>query len=461
MSTFSLGTFAFTRKLWRQLASRPKSDGPLHYSPTQNSLWWYWMDKRIGVIPLPVYCLVVICLGILLALGKISGDISIMIATLAVCGFTCAELGARIPGLRRIGGPVIVATFLPSCLVYYQLLPNELTQSVKDFWQTTNVLYLFIASVVVGSILSMDRQALVKGFAKIFLPLAAGSVIAAMVGTLTGMAFGLGAHHTFFYIIIPIMAGGIGEGAIPLTLGYADILNLPQGQLFAQIVPAVMLGNLTAIICAALLNQLGKRYSRYSGEGRLHASDTGILAKHADASTVTVEHIAAAGMVAICLYMLGMLAHKLIGLPAPVAMLFLAVLAKLTYAISPKLEDGARTVYRFFSSTVTYPLLFAIGVTIAPWDHLLAAFTVANIITIVVTVVTLTTVGFFVGRWVGLYPIEGAIINACHSGMGGIGDVAILTSANRLQLMPFAQMATRLGGALTITVAIILLGTIT
>ncbi|UAW64094.1 2-hydroxycarboxylate transporter family protein [Mycoavidus sp. HKI] len=416
------------------------------------------MNLRIGIIPLPAYCLTLVCLGFLLALGEISGDISVMIALLAVFGFTCAELGARIPGLRQIGGPVIVTTFLPSCLVYYKLLPNELVSSINNFWQSTNILYLFIASVVVGSILSMNRLTIVRGFVKIFLPLVAGSIAAALFGTLTGMAFGLSAHQTFFYIVIPIMAGGIGEGAIPLTLGYADILNLPQKQLFAQILPAVMLGNLTAIIFAGLLNQFGKRHPCYTGNGRLHINDDGTLLKKNNNAVASVENIAAAGMIAITLYIMGILVHKLIGLPAPVTMFFLAVLAKLTYAVSPKLEDGAHTVYHFFSTTVTYPLLFAIGVTITPWNDLLAAFNLANIVTIFVTVLTLTTVGFFVGRWVGLYPIEGAIINACHSGMGGIGDVAILTSANRLQLMPFAQMATRLGGALTITVAIGLLG---
>jgi 2-hydroxycarboxylate transporter family len=44
-----------------------------------------------------------------------------------------------------------------------------------------------------------------------------------------------------------------------------------------------------------------------------------------------------------------------------------------------------------------------------------------------------------------MYPIETAIVNACHSGQGGTGDVAILTAANRMQLMPFAQIATRIG----------------
>ena len=63
--------------------------------------------------------------------------------------------------------------------------------------------------------------------------------------------------------------------------------------------------------------------------------------------------------------------------------------------------------------------------------------------------------GFVVGRWLGMYPIDTAIVNACHSGQGGTGDVAILTAANRMQLMPFAQIATRIGGAITVTLCLI------
>jgi 2-hydroxycarboxylate transporter family len=61
------------------------------------------------------------------------------------------------------------------------------------------------------------------------------------------------------------------------------------------------------------------------------------------------------------------------------------------------------------------------------------------------------------GRRLGMYQIEAAIVNATHSGQGGTGDIAILTAANRMQLMPFAQIATRIGGAITVTVTLILL----
>ena len=46
--------------------------------------------------------------------------------------------------------------------------------------------------------------------------------------------------------------------------------------------------------------------------------------------------------------------------------------------------------------------------------------------------------------------MEGAIITSTHSGIGGAGDIAILTASDRLRLMPFAQIATRIGGGITV-----------
>jgi Na+/citrate or Na+/malate symporter len=244
-----------------------------------------------------------------------------------------------------------------------------------------------------------------------------------------------------------------------LSIGYSEILHLPQGELFAQVLPPVMLGSLTAIIFAGALDMVGKRLPHLTGQGRLQVGEEDEMdpVQEEIRGHVDVSHIAAAGITAITLYLLGLMCRNMFGLPAPVAMLFLAVLVKLARAVSPPLQEGAFVVYKFFSTAVTYPLLFAIGVAMTPWDKLMAAFTLANIITIVATVATLMGTGFVVGRMLKMYPIDTAIVNACHSGQGGTGDVAILTAANRMQLMPFAQIATRIGGAIVVTITLIVL----
>jgi CCS family citrate carrier protein len=423
--------------------------------------WWKLVEFRIGIVPLPVYVLLAALVAFfILRDGKVASDLPTMIAVLALGGFGCAEIGKRLPVIRNLGAAAIFATFVPSYLVYAHLLPEGMLKPVAEFTKASNFLYLFIAAIIVGSIFGMDRQVLIKGFVKIFVPLAAGSVVAGTVGTLIGVALGLGAYHTFFYIVIPIMAGGVGEGAIPLSIGYAEILHQEQGVLFAQVLPPIMLGSLTAILLSGFLNWVGKRMPRLTGEGRLQPGVGEELMpgeEKAAASAVDPGAIAAAGITAIALYLLGTACFKLFGLPGPVAMLFLAVVVKLTRAVPPSLQLAGQTVYKFFSTAVTYPLLFAIGVSLTPWETLVAALTPANIAVIILTVASLMATGFFVGRMLGMYPIETAIVNACHSGQGGTGDIAILTAANRLELMPFAQIATRIGGAITVTLTLILL----
>jgi malate:Na+ symporter len=422
-------------------------------------IWWRFMEMRTGVIPLPVYLTLLAVIAYFVSSGKVPTEINMMIALLAVLGFTCAELGHRVPLLKEIGGAAIFATFVPSFLNYHHWIPAQIVQGVTDFTKSTNFLYLFIAAVIVGSILSMDRVLLVRGFLRLFVPMAAGSVAALLVGTAVGASLGLGVRHTLLMIVVPVMAGGVGEGAIPLSIGYGQLWHQPQGELFAQVLPPVMFGSLTAILLAGILSFLGRRYPKLTGEGRLQPEESEELATHEQDEPVDLDvtHIAGAGLLVITLYLLGLICFETFRLPAPVAMLLLAVLLKLVQGVPPSLQRGAHVVYEFFRRAVTYPLLFAIGVALTPWDRLAAAFAPRNLLTIVATVVTLVITGFLVGRWIRLYPIDTAIVIACRAGQGGTGDVAILTAANRMQLMPFAQIATRIGGAITVTLTLLAL----
>jgi hypothetical protein len=64
--------------------------------------WWKLLDFRIGIIPLPVYVLLVILIVGFAINGSVPSEVSMFIAVLAVGGFTCAELGKRLPILRKL-----------------------------------------------------------------------------------------------------------------------------------------------------------------------------------------------------------------------------------------------------------------------------------------------------------------------------------------------------------------------
>lgn len=419
--------------------------------------WWRIMAVRVGVLPVPVFILMIATLAGFALTGKIPNDIVTSIVVLSVGGFACAELGKRLPILNKMGAASILATFIPSALVFYHVLPAPFIKSVTEWTKFSNFLYLCIAAIIVGSILGMDRRVLILGFFKTIVPLTLGSLAAAAVGTAVGTVLGIGAYRTFFFIVVPIMAGGVGEGAIPLSIGYATILGLEQGSLFAQVLPSVMLGSLSAILFSGILDSIGKRFPHLSGNGALFKGETDFGASTEQHRNVDLADIWSGLAVAVTLLLIGFIVQREFHFPAPVLMLLFAVLIKVGRVLPPELEHGAWRVYRFFAVCVNYPLLFAVGVALTPWQELMAALTVANVVTIVATVATLITTGFFTSRFLGMHAIEAAIVNACHSGQGSTGDLAILTAANRLGLMPFAQVATRLGGAATVTIALILM----
>ncbi len=88
---------------------------------------------------------------------------------------------------------------------------------------------------------------------------------------------------------------------------------------------------------------------------------------------------------------------------------------------------------------------------------LFEALTVKSLI-----ICTVIVVGGVIGAWiggkiVGVYPVESAITGGlCMSNAGGSGDIYVLSSADRMELMPFAQVSSRLGGAIVLALQSIL-----
>src|SRR4051812_32163538 len=116
--------------------SDDKADAPhpeTRDAPSALRAWWRMMDWRIGIVPVPLALLVAAIAIAFTRLGEAPSDLPTNIAVLGLGGFASAEIGRRIPGLRRLGVGAILATFLPSYLVYAHLLPAPLVKSITTF----------------------------------------------------------------------------------------------------------------------------------------------------------------------------------------------------------------------------------------------------------------------------------------------------------------------------------------
>ncbi|GEO47471.1 citrate/malate transporter [Companilactobacillus paralimentarius] len=420
-----------------------------------------FMGLNIGIVPMPLYLLLLVTYLLLTITKQMPNDMIGAIGIMTLFSFILEEIGKHIPILNSLGGKVLVVTFLPSYLVYMDWLPNSTTKIVTDFMNNNNFLAVFIALLIVGSISAMNRKTLIQASMRIIVVLLICEVVGPLVGMGFGMLLGLSAYKSYFFIVAPIMAGGVGEGALPLSLGYAAIISMGQQDIFAQILPCVMLGSLVAVIEAGILRQVGVKKPNLTGNGRLVESDDsadelGSLSSKSDTANITKMLIS--GILAITLYMLGVWVNSVIHLPAPIVLLIVVMVAKMLGWIPDSVQEGGKSLYSLTVKGISPLLLFGVGVAMTPWKSLVTVFTnVPMLLTIFVTVTAIILAAFFSAKLLGMYPVDTAIAVSCCSGQGGTGALAILAAGDRMNLMPFAQVAVRLGGAITVTLSIFLM----
>ncbi|MSD83719.1 malate permease [Lactobacillus curvatus] len=425
------------------------------------NLFQKFIALHIGIIPMPLY--LILTLGyILLTMGnQMPDDMLGALGIMTLFSFILEEVGKHIPVLKSLGGKVLVVTFLPSYLVYQNWLPKSTVHVVTNFMTRNNFLAFFIALLIVGSISAMNRKTLIKASTRIIVVLLICECVGPILGIAVGTLLGLSVWKSYFYVVAPIMAGGVGEGALPLSLGYAAIISMTQPKIFAMILPCVMLGSLVAVILAGILKKIGDVHPEWTGNGRLVASDeaeSGLDNLTQKSNGADIEKMLVSGILAVALYLLGVWVNSVIHLPAPIVLLIVVMAAKMLGWIPASLQAGGSSLYSLTVKGITPPLLFGVGVAMTPWKSLITVFTnVPMLITIVVTVTGIVTAAFFSAKFLGMYPVDTAIAVSCCSGQGGTGALAILAAGDRMVLMPFAQVAVRLGGAITVTLSIFLM----
>lgn len=408
-------------------------------------------EIKIMGMSLPVYIIAAFVILYAAMTGILPENMVGALAVMMILGSALNLMGNKIPIIRSyLGGGAVFCIFASSALATFGILPKAVVENCKDFMNNVGFLDFYIAALITGSILGMNRDLLKKAAVRFlplsFLSMACAVLMAGLMGIITGRGFG----QTILYIALPMMSGGMGAGVIPLSGIYAGATGGDSAQIISQMIPASAVGNVLAIICAALIAKMGTIIPSINGNGQLMPTKDEKKAGKEMKLDYTVMGMGL--LMAMVFFTIGTLISKIFpSVHAYAFMIIVVVICKIAGFIPAKYEEAAVQWSQFVMKNFTSALLAGIGIALLDLKVLGAALTPEFLLITVVIILTVAVCAGLFGKFVGFYPVEAAITaGLCTNSMGGTGNIAVLSASDRMGLIPFAQMATRLGGALVL-----------
>lgn len=404
---------------------------------------------RIMGMSLPIYLLIAVIILFATVTEKIPNNMVGALAVMMVLGSMLNLLGNKIPIIRSyLGGGAVFCIFASSFLATFCILPSSVIQNCESFMNEVGFLDFYIAALITGSILGMDRELLKKASVR-FLPVSFLSMFCAIVmAGFVGMLMGRGFGDTILYIAMPMMSGGMGAGVMPLSEIYASATGIEQAQIISQMIPASAIGNVLAIICAAFLAKLGQSFPSWNGNGALMKEEG--KEKKSEKAAIDLLQMGTGLLMAFTFFIVGTIINEIFpNVHAYAFMIIIVVLCKIAGVVPEKYENAAVQWSQFVMKNFTSALLAGIGIALLDLKELAAALSPQFLCICVAIILTVALCAGVFGKKIGFYPIEASITaGLCTNSMGGTGNIAVLSASDRMGLIPFAQMATRLGGAL-------------
>jgi len=193
-----------------------------------------------------------------------------------------------------------------------------------------------------------------------------------------------------------------------------------------------------------------------TGNGQLIRGQKPMEEEDQKASALNVTILGVGALLAVSMYFLGTLLSNYINMHTYALMILSIALIKVSGIMPKALEQAAFSWYKFVVSNLTPALLVGIGVAYTDLNQILDALSPMYFLLVLITVLGAVFGAGLIGWLMGFYPIEAAITGGlCMANMGGTGDVAVLAASKRMELMPFAQISSRIGGAFMLILATI------
>ena len=391
-------------------------------------------QTQSGAIRLP-YLLTLLLVTVCMYTGCLPKGLAGALILLMVLGAGLNTLGNTIPVVKTYLGGSVVCILGAAALQAAGVFPQDAYEMMDSFVNEQGFLVFYISALITGSLFNIDRDLLIRATVKL-LPTA---LISLAAGVLATGVLGLFMGHSFLegilFIGVPMTSGGMTAGAVPLSGMYASALGADAGEILTRIAPATVLGNCVAIVFGGLANNLGEKRPSLTGNGRL--VNDGTRAPERIPMKPSIPQLSKGLIISLAFY---------------AWMIIAVVIVKGTGILSEELEDAARQWGQFAIHSWTAAALTGIGATLINLKAIMQTMTPFYFFTITASVAVITMTAAFVGRLMGFYPLESAIAaGMCTTNMGGSGNVAVLSSAKRMELLPFAQIVTRSCGALMLT----------
>ena len=419
-------------------------------------------ELKLGGLPVHLAIAAILICGVTMFLGVQSSSMTGTLASCFALAVVLNEIGERIPIWNTyIGGGLLLVFFGVALLKYFNVLPADTVASVNSFINDdANFLEFFIVCLIVGSVLALDRDILLRSFAGYLPAILGGLVCAAILGIVTGLIFGVAPADSLIKYVLPIMGGGNGAGAVPLSNIYENVTGDAAANYYGFAIIILTIANSVAIIGSALLNTAGTIWPKLTGDKKTLLRKGSNIARDDKKVKVSTDDIFGAMFIGLACFCVGRLMNKVI-LPKiagaeihPYAYMILFVVLLAALGVIPdNLRAGAKKIQSFMSGYMGIIIMVGMG---CDFDiaELFTALTPGNVLMALMIVIGAILGAGAVGYLVGFYPVDAALTaGLCMANRGGNGDLACLGAADRMDLIAYAQLSSRLGGGIVLVIA--------
>lgn len=442
-------------------------------------------------LPWPIFAIISVVVLAAAYLGVLPQGMAGCFAFMIVIGTILNEIGDRTPIINSyLGGGAIVIIFGTALLDYFHLLPHllktaedgtkiwanfahlDVVGNISSFFKPTGAfLDFYIAALITGSILGMNRKLLMKAAARYFPAIFGGLILSFALCVGLGAITGFGAVKALLLIALPIMGGGMGAGATPLSKIFESTGTMSAADAISIMTPAVAIGNAISIVMAGIVVKVITD-KKWNGNGALMQAGT-VDPKELEISpemqakrdAIEIKNLGIGLLVSCAFFAWGYILAQgwkmlvpSVTIHAYAWMILTVAVCKILNIIPENIEIACYQWFQFIMKNLTTTLLVGIGLCYLNINTVIETFTLQYLLLCLVTCIGAFVGAALVGKWVGFYPVEsGLTAGLCMANMGGTGDVAVLSAANRMELMPFAQISSRLGGAIILILGSLLL----